>query len=225
MIRKMMQAAVLGVVLVATLLAVPTAQAIDDPSIIFTNARWTIACSTGMGRAAYDLTVIIPAGYTGVHRWSWGDDPIWGAGSESQAFTEPAGWYMQRSYYWDIGTPGWQRESWEIFAPSGILVSAAYFYASCATGEIRLSYSDVYGYNEPAASDRVDAVVNYDTPVYGEMSLNNPVPNAILHAGQTWFVVAEDTDTAGHVWYQVYVGGPLAWVPAGAVTLAGPVPD
>ncbi|HEX3051781.1 MAG TPA: hypothetical protein VHP83_14075 [Aggregatilineaceae bacterium] len=111
-----------------------------------------------------------------------------------------------------------------VYAPNGLELSSTSAEADCVTGSVFNPYGDVYGINEPPASQRVLGTVLVDTPVYSEASPTAAL-KPVLKAGQTWFIVGQVTGTDGDLWYKVFVGGAnYGYVPASAIAPQGPVP-
>ncbi|HEX3049759.1 MAG TPA: hypothetical protein VHP83_03815, partial [Aggregatilineaceae bacterium] len=186
---------------------------------------WVEECSTatGYGAFAFDITIAVNPGY---EVKVYIEQEIAGVGSYSTSLSMIATDYMYRAEETGMPLPlnAAMSLQYDVYAPTGVLVSSTMFSASCITGEVWTSYGDVYGINEPAANARVLGTVLADTPVYSEASPTAAL-KPVLKAGQTWFIVGQTTGTDGALWYKVFVGSAnYGYVPASTMTPQGPVP-
>jgi hypothetical protein len=216
---------ILIAVVLIMLALVPSASARTDWRFVFTRAYWDLPCGPHGGVALAEGEIYLSEGYTlTVH----------------EKFSDPSGTYtyegtgptFSESYsgliFGALVPPdGSISLTFELRAPDNpdLLISVAFFHASCPSGEIWGSGLTIYGPHEPDPAERVMGTVQYDTPVYAEPDPAQALVD-VLKAGQTWFVVAETTGTDGKQWYQMYAGGwNDPWVPASAMALDGPIPQ
>ncbi len=216
--KRFVVAAVIAVLALGLVPSVAADEAL--PRFKLFDVTWLQECDTGLGVAEAQGDVYVPAG--------WGLS-ITFAGSWLTPITQQIVVPTSLSLSGPIlGMPvpgdGWTQLAWALMAPTGETVAEGIVYGNCVTGELWIKSGDIYGPKLPDPDKRVMGHVQYDTPVYG-MADPATALDAVLTAGQTWFVVAEVTGVDGAQWYEVFVGGfTNGYVPAAAMVLEGPLP-
>jgi len=216
---------ILGAIFLTVAAVVPVSAA-GDPGVYASNLKWTTPCGEGVnGRGYYSVDGgwNAPPGYTITQR-QWQNSVIEGSFDDTYSYVSPGEYPSGTIYDW---VPGDGDYGWTVTIsdPAGNFVSRGTVYGNCVTGELYLKGNNIFGMLPPDSSERVMGTVLADTAVYAEA---NPAMalDAVLTAGQTWFVVGQTTGTDGNMWYEVFVGGAHnGWVPASSMALEGPVPE
>jgi hypothetical protein len=204
---------------------VPTASAGDTPKIMITNPFWLEPCGADFGEIGGDMIFNVPAGYIWGMEFSAGDNEGHSeTGSIEIPVPEDVVFSETGTDIFPVPSQGWIQITFIVYSPDHVYISSTSVYGNCITGQVYALYGDAASEKEPPADKRVMGTVLVDTPLYG-MADPGTALSATLKAGQTWFVVGQATGTDGAVWYKVYVASPgYAYVPASAMSLAGPIP-
>jgi hypothetical protein len=218
------RSAFVAVVLIAMLVLVPSALAVDGPGLEFSELEWVVPCESAGGLFLYHVAWTYPAGYRIEYNLT-SESASLGSYSEHNTWTEDSGFGGE---YYDVEfvpPDGYTRITLVVWAPSGLVVTSSELYGECPSGLLRSPNFQIYGIQQPPSSARVNGYVLVDTPLYTEADPAT-VRTEVLTAGQTWFVVGAKTGTDGQQWYEVFVGGwNTVYVPASVMSLDGPLPQ
>ncbi|MEB2288667.1 MAG: hypothetical protein OZ934_11190 [Anaerolineae bacterium] len=212
---------VVAVIAVLALGLVPSVAADEAlPRLKLFDAVWAQECDTGFGVVDAQGDIYIPAGWSVKISGSGSWMPL----SVQQVVVPTSLSFSGPMLMMPVPGDGWTQMAWALVAPTGQTVAEGILYGNCVTGELWVKSGDIYGPKPPDPDKRVMGHVQYDTPVYG-MADPATALDAVLTAGQTWFVVAEVTGVDGAQWYEVFVSGfTNGYVPAAAMVLEGPLP-
>ncbi|MCD4685153.1 MAG: hypothetical protein K8S97_04365 [Anaerolineae bacterium] len=179
------------------------------------------------GTVVIQIDYVIHMGYT-LSSEETISSPSLGTTTTTYSQVVPADWeHHGLTLYWGVPADGTYSYAYAITDPGGTLLSTARFVADCTSNNITvINWDHIPGVLPPPPTARATGSIQVDVPVFAEPSPDAALPNHILRAGQSWFVVGSTTDANGMVWYEIFTYGPHnGFVPAWAVTVQGDVPQ
>lgn len=214
-------------ILAALLLAlIPLGRVSADPDNYIAYSSPVLDCAAGT--VIIQIDYAIRMGYTLTSEEVISSPSL---GTTTTIFSQvvPADWeHHGLTLYWGVPADGSYSYSYTITDPGGTLISTTYFIADCTTTSITVINWDrsTPGVLPPPPTARATGIMQVDIPVHAAPSPDAALPEYILRAGQSWFVVGSTTGTDGLLWYEIFTYGPHnGYVPAWAVTVQGDVPQ
>jgi hypothetical protein len=142
---KKKNAVLVLVALVLAAILVPATSAAVYEGTWFLEADWATACdASNDGSIKLFIDSNVPPGYVTVNTWDAKSAALGHVVSYTTRRTFPSGFYTSAPSFWPVFAGGWTKMTHSVYTPDGKLLTYAYVFADCLTGEIIVGTRDVY---------------------------------------------------------------------------------